>query len=414
MFFIIAVIAFIVAVIALIVYLVQMNRTKEQYLGKDAVDKIARQAAEKSRKKDVALTCDYCGCKIDTTIHKVCPHCGAPYAKDPEWINRHKVDKDALNQKIDHGINRNKATVKRLNEGRMNRVKILVICISAFIICVAAIVVFAVTDMHKNDNRSDELPADYVKTGYQFTEPLLADDANLKIELGEIYQRHESFYGTERYDYMFEVKVTNKTGKEGLLDMDIAAANGKCIFSSLYERISTKDELTKLMEIRNYYLGEEYLKTLVVDSLTFRDKDYEPFYAQTGFRTLETTADYEPAEKKPKGEVLLEKNGMVFSVYDDPEKEDVKYLQITNTGEYDYSLRTYASLVNGQPDKLWIDYVIPVGCQAETDYLNKIYLSDNEAAETIRIQFECKCEEHPEQNFVTEYLDLPLAEDDTV
>ena len=110
--------------------------------------------------------------------------------------------------------------------------------------------------------------------------------------------------------------------------------------------------------------------------------------------------------------MLFEKNGLVFSVFEDAETpEENAYLQITDTGSYDFRISTYASLVNGQTDKLWIDATVPVGCQDTSDYLYKIYWNDEEPLTEAQIQFECQCEEHPEQNFVTEYLTLPLPQE---
>ena len=35
------------------------------------------------------ITCDYCGSKVDTSMHAVCDHCGGPYFDDEEWIHNH-------------------------------------------------------------------------------------------------------------------------------------------------------------------------------------------------------------------------------------------------------------------------------------------------------------------------------------
>jgi len=36
-------------------------------------------------KKDSIITCEYCGSKVDTEKHAVCPHCGGPYGDNEEW-----------------------------------------------------------------------------------------------------------------------------------------------------------------------------------------------------------------------------------------------------------------------------------------------------------------------------------------
>lgn len=36
-------------------------------------------------KKDSIIICEYCGSKVDTQEHAVCPHCGGPYWDNKEW-----------------------------------------------------------------------------------------------------------------------------------------------------------------------------------------------------------------------------------------------------------------------------------------------------------------------------------------
>ncbi len=31
------------------------------------------------------ITCDYCGCRVDTSKYNTCPHCGGPYWDNEQW-----------------------------------------------------------------------------------------------------------------------------------------------------------------------------------------------------------------------------------------------------------------------------------------------------------------------------------------
>jgi len=411
MILVIAVLAFIVAVVFLIVYLVQMHRTKNRYLGKDAVNTIARNAAEKARQKDKILTCDYCGAKIDTTVHTVCPQCGAAYGKDKEWLNRHKVDPAAMDRHIQKGLAKNKAAVTELNASRMKRVVILLICIASAVVFLVTIAIFASSVRTARLNSSEKIPDDYVKTDYQFVDPVLCDNENIKLELGNIYCRTDHFLDEDRYDYKIEVLISNKTGKEGTVDIDLAAANGKCTYTSLlYEKVGGKGDVTRLLDLRNYNFGDEAIKNLAFAEIRFMDRQYNELFRQSSITNVETTSTYVPEEIKVKGDILFEKNGIVVSCFRGGKDNEQNFIQFTNTGTYNYKMRTYASIVNGDVDRLWIDYYIPAGCQALTDLNYQIYLPDNEVLESAQIQLEFKCEEHPEQNFVTDYLTLPVGD----
>ena len=73
-------------IVGLLIYLFYLIfryfQVKANAFSKDEVIKAAGKQAKKLEYVDSEITCDFCGCKIDTRKYKVCPHCGGPYDKD--------------------------------------------------------------------------------------------------------------------------------------------------------------------------------------------------------------------------------------------------------------------------------------------------------------------------------------------
>lgn len=70
--------------VALVYNIVQYVKVKNQLLGEKEVRDAAKKEVSKLRYKDPIISCDYCGSKIDTRKHRVCPGCGASYYRDEE------------------------------------------------------------------------------------------------------------------------------------------------------------------------------------------------------------------------------------------------------------------------------------------------------------------------------------------
>ena len=403
----VAILAFIVAVVFLVIYVIQMHRTKKEYLGKNAVKQIAEQAAEQALKKETKITCDYCGFVIDTKKYKVCPQCGATYGSDQEWLDRRNVDPAKMDKKFQAGIQKNKNKVKELNARRMKRVIFLVIAISAFIIFTGAVVILALGSRSAERNRSDTVKEGYEKTGYRFTDSTIVDNNDLKVELGDIYVRDDSYSDEKSFSYMIEVRIQNMTGKNGHLTFDVPAANNLCIPEYFYEEIGKKGEFIRFIEIPRYYLGDEYLKKLVLSDIRDMDNKYNEYINIKEPIVFITDAEYDLKPSEPIGEVLYEKNDVVFSL---ERNEEGDWLYITNIGKENFEIRTYASLVNGEPDRIWIDTPLPAETRDKSDLSFRIHLEEGEILSEAKIQFECKCISAPEKSFVTDYIELPLEQ----
>ncbi len=90
-------------IFGLIIYLIilafRYKSVKANAFSRKEMEEAAHRQANKLSYKDPMITCDYCGAKIDTRKHKVCPQCGAAFDQDREWTERH----DAGDRFIDEG-----------------------------------------------------------------------------------------------------------------------------------------------------------------------------------------------------------------------------------------------------------------------------------------------------------------------
>lgn len=396
MFFILATAAFFAAIVLLLVYTTQISRTKRNYLGRNAVKKITEQAVESSLKKETWLTCDYCGCVIDTTRYKTCPQCGATYGEDREWKSRIGVNRKQMEELIDSGIGIHRDKVRALNAGRMKKARTLLTALGIVTAFFVAMMVIGLTAAAKERNRSEQIGSDYQPAGYSFTEKLIGDSGGLRVELGDIYVKQDDFWGETETSYGIEVRISNPEKKKGSLAMYLAAANGKCFDSIFYEDIGPKSEIVRILEIPYYYFGEDTLKTLVIYDAHFSGDDYnDSADLQKEARVFETDADHIVQEPQIKGDILLENGGLTFSVYSESEKT---YFQITNTGADDFQIVTYTPDLRSDYDGMWVNVFVPAGCQ----YNDEVPPPDADADRTL--QLECTCRSRPELSFITSLM----------
>ena len=71
-------IALIIILIVIIALIIKYIYVQAHILSSKEFRKTAEKKASKIKINTADITCDYCGCLINTKEHKVCPNCGAP------------------------------------------------------------------------------------------------------------------------------------------------------------------------------------------------------------------------------------------------------------------------------------------------------------------------------------------------
>ena len=89
---------FLILIIFLFVEIFRYIKVKANAFSRTEVKRAAQEQVQKIRYKDPVISCDYCGSKIDTRKHRVCPGCGASYYRDEEWTSRHEVSEGRMDK----------------------------------------------------------------------------------------------------------------------------------------------------------------------------------------------------------------------------------------------------------------------------------------------------------------------------
>ena len=402
MFFVIAFIAFIAAVVLLVVYSVQMKKTQNRYLGKDAVSKIAGDAAENARNRETFITCDYCGTKFDTREHDICPHCGGAYDNDSEWLNRNAVNRKKMEAEIESGINSNKRLVKKLNANRAYKVhRLLAFVITCFVLCVAFVVI-ALVSMNSKKYKSDKIPDYYQLADYTFTDPLICDNEYLHAEFGNIYFETSDYTDGPSTRYMIEVRLTNKTNKTESIDIDICSFNTEASANYFAEDVAAGKEVVRC--INSYSLkGEDLkeIKEMVIYEISAYDDDYHLLFENNDFTAFKTTSTAAESELTIPDDILYENNGIFISGSVDP--ESYASLEIFNTTDMNFSVDVQSFIVDNESESCYESLIIPAYCHGTMDIYRTEKYTD---VQEIMVSLFFECENAASASFTTDYITL--------
>ena len=106
------------------------------------------------------ITCEHCGTAIDVNKKSRCPNCGASYARNKEYLEQHKINKDFDNRDRDATIKQKEVTNEILTKNQeqaekqfkfASKIFIVSCIIFAFIFIVAiAFIFFTITKFMNN------------------------------------------------------------------------------------------------------------------------------------------------------------------------------------------------------------------------------------------------------------------------
>ena len=214
-------------IFGLIVYLIilafRYKSVKANAFSRKEMEEAAHRQANKLSYKDPMITCDYCGAKIDTRKHKVCPQCGAAFDQDREWTQRH----DAGDRFIDEGtceiVAEREKKSKEESQKILNRMKktmaLLGILIGGLIVlAIVAEFIDKQTSYRRTEKIGDSyytkdyIPADFEVDG----DGLIFDQDGMRIWVTGFYvdpETSESTYLGEAYtgNIAVEFRLENHT-----------------------------------------------------------------------------------------------------------------------------------------------------------------------------------------------------------
>ena len=349
------VIMFIIA-IAIIALIVRYLYVQAHILSSKEFRKTAEKQTFKMRAKSTDITCDFCGCVINTAKEKRCPNCGAVYGDDKELKERFQVDEKAVEKKADAAA---KEAVEKAHAEGMEVLKHIKIAIAALAGVFALMIIYAAifysSPPSSGKFRSDEKLQDNDYTEYTLiSEPnvTIFDEEGVTMRLVSVYAddyNGESDNGWRHY--RLGISLVNTRKEPVSLYYKIVGINGRSNSRQLVYIGSQFKAGAKVLFYENVYgeyfdsideivVGEKTLsiidqgnlyKSDVMDKISVSDKDYP---------VITDDADT--------GTVIFE-NDKVRIRSLEKEKRDRGYdVWIENLSDHDYYVDTSDMMIDGK------------------------------------------------------------------
>lgn len=419
-------IALVVLIIGLFAEIFRYNKVKANAFSKEEVKKAAAEQAQKIRYRDPIVSCDYCGAKVDTSVQKVCPHCGAPYDKDEEWTSRFEVQDSFINKSTQEIIAQREEKAKIKGDEILKRIKTRIKILVFFNIAMVALVILAiVVDNHDDIRGNDELNENsfdhYIQADYTVDgDGVLIDENGIKVTVEGFYVEEDAENELKNYgstSIKVAIKVENSTKENLKVLMDCSSINGvskEANYIYTYDYFKKKS-VTDIYE-KLHFVPYTDVSEMIFNRIEVRDSDYNVVAISNGPVTITTTADM------PENIVDIDTAEQIFT----NEKVDIYAKYVVESEEYvsdngyvfyivnktndTYSFERSDFKLNGAKD------INAYGANKATipggyTYVSStVYSNDDDYNElgnnALTVSFSFFTEEHPENNFSTGYIDV--------
>lgn len=412
---------FAILVIYLAVEIFRYFKVKANAFSQKEVRKAANNHAEKLTYIDPVITCDYCGSKIDTSKHNVCPQCGGPYDKDKEWLLRHVPEEEFIEDGTREVIAAREKKAAEESEKILKRIRIMIAILGTLTsIFVISFFIFGIIAIKTKYRRSEEvneksyetyIPADYQVSG----DGVLYDSDDVKISLTGFYIEENKF-DDETYEYVGSVKMSlhiENNRNEGInVLLTSNAYNGLAsenypMYSYAAYRPGSYDVYETISKVPMQQIHELIFDKVEVNGRKseFSGKNEKPV-------VIETTSDYKQEIICEDGNLLFSNDyADVFCKYEQDEYNEGYRLYIVNKSGKGYVINGRNTRVDGNDDILYgfYDEYLPVGYVFRTQVYHA--LKDVETYADLRdhkveINIVFKCAEDPTYSFETPYMEL--------
>ena len=399
------IIALIIAIIVLTIryFLIYARLTSHK-----AFDREAKENMEKKARTDPYISCDYCGTRIDTRKDRTCPHCGASYGKDEEWIKRNTIDSAWVNKQADKAADARIREVKKDAKAVGRKLRILIIIL---VVIVGGLIALAISVTYAEKERSyvqdqevnrysfenyEEIPLTFENDG------VIAESDGVTIQLAGFYRDADRGRWEVGYHYV------NNSDQDMKVSFYLSAINGYAdYFGWQYDTLRKGADLTIYETLYTLDdLGIETIESVILSDISIRNADYETVYEQEGNLKLTTDQDKGTEPVLSDGQVLFENDevtivGLGFVNYE-------FYFEIQNKTDYDLTFKTDGTSVNGKiVSSYGSDRYLPSGCiyKEATVYSSDDSWKERQDGDVLRVNISFTCTEHPELNFSTGYLE---------
>ena len=364
----------------------------------------AEREMSKLRSQDPRITCDYCGATIDTSQYKVCPQCGADYAKDEEWIHRYQPDQGWVDEKAEQEAEReiHKAEAEARKYARRIRRILLFTGISLLLLIALVCLVTYLghqSDYAKNEELNSYSYEHYEKSGDQLVgDTTLLDAESVHVEITGIYE-DDSWTKLEYH-------IVNQNSYAVRIHIEGLAINGYAhTFAYMYPLVRKNTEIT----IYERLYESQPIESMIFGEIYISDEHYDRLYESEGDKLYKTSA-YIGSEPVLSDGVNLYENEWIRVQglgYDEQGRYDI---EIQNKTEDVWDVTCDDARVSDVSFDVYGMYQIhiPAGCICNNKY---VYGSDDaytnrSEEDTVRVNFTFTNEEKPELSFKTGYIEL--------
>lgn len=329
----------------------------------------AKKRANKIKYENPVIVCDACNSEIDTSLYKVCPRCGAPYADDLQWQKRHMIDTDSEELNADEFVEKQFEQAKSASEGASKEIKDTVKAyVLLFVLALLALgfIFFPVLieSIKQNRYNSSNDAASQAQTEYKYS--VKGDGVLLDCDAAKIYvkgfRKSESNPRNVKMDFI----VKNRTGKNISVYLNCIGMNGSYFSSpdSFVLEADASDEISvDSFEIEDTKIRTIFDISFSVERIEDREKSetvYEPEKNNQIIFATKNKAAFADADVFY-GKEIYDENGLSVVIVKSTFFK--KYsIHIKNESDDNYIVNPSAFIINGsESDELpfGLAYITP-------------------------------------------------------
>lgn len=264
-------------VVAIIVLSIKYFKTYAKVASHDAYDSAAKKKAERLKREDPIISCDYCGAKINTRIQKTCPQCGAAYDLDDEWLKRHNPDAEWIEinsiETAGEEVRQAQARAKKL--AKYIRIIIyILIGMLLFMVGTSLIINFVENHTHgkyiKDEKLNQYSYEKYEPVEYDFEgDPVVFEEAGARVTADGIYRDEEYNYikigykienlTKEPLEISFSRSFLNRVESRDIDGGWVEGQSSVMVYSWIYDNVPEAVKSITLTGFRVYGVGNEKL-----------------------------------------------------------------------------------------------------------------------------------------------------------
>ncbi len=410
----------VILVIIIISLIIRYVYVQANILSSKEFRKTAEKKSAKMRIKNPQITCDYCGCIINTDKEKKCPNCGAVYGDDKELKHRYKVDEAAVEKMADAAA---KDAVSRAHKEGLETLKHIRIAIIVLLVVFVLMVVYSEimdrrTSTYTNTSkyRGNEVVKDYNYKEYTLIDSpdvTVFDQDGVTVRIVSIYaDTTNGEYNDQDYSYRVGFTLKNKRKEPVRFTLKCVGINGRCKYR---DYIYTSSEFRGNSEVTYYesVYGEWFdsIDEMVIGEVGRRNEEGDN-YEKTSMETFKLNDEgYTVITKdKDKGSVIFANDKIrIRSI----EKENSEYgyeLWIDNISEKNYYIDDTNMKIDGEACNSYVLYNsgLPAGYTLHHDSVNGLgdEFRKRSADSKVEVSFSLSDPVDPSNDFSTGYIEL--------